>query len=160
MLIGATGCTANNCLYKGSTLVIHGPADPTRPFATKVATITGEDPYDYFGWSLDGDFDSDGDGSPDILASSYYASDETTGEQYNGATYLFYGPVEGGVSAGAADFRINGANAYDYSGYHVAAIGDHDGDGLVDLAMGIPATLSSTGYGYAGAVSIFNSTGL
>jgi hypothetical protein len=159
MLIGAHGCTSDTCRNEGSVLVIYGPADPSQPFATKAATITGEDWNDRLGWSIDGDFDSDGDGSPDLIVGAWQSSDEATGGTYNGTSYLFYGPVEGGVSAGDADYRVHGADSDGYSSFGLAAIGDHDADGLDDFATGTVGHQSWAGEYFAGAVSIFNGSG-
>ncbi len=159
VLLGAYGCrgAGSGCDYKGAVYLVLGPADPSAPFNTKAATIDGANSYDYFGYSLDGDFDADGDGQGDFVIASMYADPGGTSDA--GSTHLFHGPVEGSLTSSDADFVVTGANTYANAGLSLAVLGDQDGDGLGDFAVGSPGH-SVSGASYAGGVGIFNGSGL
>jgi hypothetical protein len=61
---------------------------------------------------------------------------------------------------GATGFKLNGAAAYDFSGYSVASAGDVNGDGFADLIVGAyladpHGTLSGASYVVFGKASGF-----
>ncbi len=159
LLVGGFGCLDTACNYEGSVLVIEGPVDGSQPFATKAATIRGDDRYDQLGWSVDGDFDFDGDDNPDLLVGAPYADDPVTGDQDAGAAYLFYGPVAGSVDAADADFRVNGSTEWAYGAWHVRSLGDLDGDGIDSFGVGVPAVNTSPDSDYLGAIGVFDGWG-
>ena len=100
------------------------------------ATVVGDEPYDFLGWSVAPAGDVDGDGLADVLVGSYIAD---TWDLETGATYLFYGAslaAGGSLTASDADVVFQGEWAFDWSGWALKGGGDVDGDGRDDLLFG------------------------
>jgi len=97
----------------------------------------GEDAGDYSGRSVASAGDVDGDGLDDILIGAD-GSDPNNSD--SGETYLFLAanlPAIGTtIDLGDADYKFEGENHENYSGYAVADAGDVDGDGLGDILIG------------------------
>jgi hypothetical protein len=93
---------------------------------------------DYFGWSVATPGDLDGDGTADLIVGA--KSDEDGGAN-RGAVYILFmntnGTVESyqKISDTAGNFTATLGN-YDNFGSSATALGDLDGDGLTDLAVG------------------------
>lgn len=88
---------------------------------------------DLFGDNVAGGGDVDGDGLPDLLVSR-------RGSQLanKGAVHLFASPTSGLVNAGAASATLHSVVRDDGLGTGLAALGDMDGDGFGDFAVGAP----------------------
>ncbi len=101
--------------------------------------MNGETANDYSGWSVSGAGDVNGDGLDDLVVGAFNASSSGT---YSGTSYVVFGKADGtavelsDVAGGIGGFVINGAAAYDYSGYSVSGAGDVNGDGLDDVIVG------------------------
>ncbi len=118
-------------------------ADGTVKASTKIAHATGGGPTlasgDAFGTSVAGIGDIDRDGIPDIAVS---AIGDDTGATRTGAVYLFRLNADGTVKTGGTTKLVSGLNGVptlaggSQFGINVAAIGDVDGDGVSDLAVG------------------------
>jgi len=99
------------------------------------------DPFDLFGWHVEGIGDLDEDGVPDIAVSAP-GDDDGSGLE-GGALYLLFLNRDGSVksetkiSSTAGGFAGN-LDAGDRFGSALAAVGDVDGDGVMDLAAGAP----------------------
>ena len=117
----------------GSAYVVYGPVADNLGLAAADGIIRGYSAWGRLGHSVAGAGDVDGDGSPDILVGAWYESISGSKE---GAAYLFYGAVSGETSAVDADARITGESGQDYLGTEVAGVGDMDGDGYDDVALG------------------------
>ena len=124
------------------------PATPATPATLNLAGLTpttgfrldGVSANDQSGSSVSSAGDINGDGIDDIIIGAYGADPNGS---YSGSTYIVYGEVNGynaNIDLGnlhASDgFRIDGANAGDYSGYSVSSAGDINGDGYDDIIIG------------------------
>ena len=136
--------------FAGAVFVFYGPLLGSINLNLADAKLVGEEPYDHAGWSMASAGDLNRDGFDDILVGAYGA--DTAGVSA-GAVYVVLGPVEGTIDLSEADGRLDGANPYDYLGISVAGVGDVNGDGYADVALGA--------YGFdtenddAGAVFVF-----
>ena len=111
--------------------------------AVTSTVILGADQFDNAGRSIDFVGDLNGDGIEEILIGAPYAEQEAGGGQDAGAAYLVFGVAEPATvdlstieSGAGGGFAVFGESASDYAGYSVAAVGDVNGDGLEDLAIG------------------------
>jgi FG-GAP repeat len=99
--------------------------------------LVGEIHDDQFGWSVAGAGDVNGDHLSDVIVGArLHCTDQTIcpGAAYaRGRAYVF----EGGRPMDAApDVVLNGEAANDWFGNTVAGVGDLNGDGLDDVAVG------------------------
>ncbi len=102
---------------------------------------------DQFGWSVSWAGDVDGDGKPDILVGAPQASPLAAINA--GSVFVISG------QSGSILYRLDGQNPGDSFGYAVAKIGDVDGDGVPDFAVGAPFA-SPSGLQQAGIVYVFS----
>ena len=95
------------------------------------------DNNDRFGWSVANIGDLDGDGVKDIAAGAIY---DGTGGNKKGAVHIMFMESDGSVKSTAVinDSTENGPDLTggDQFGYSVEHLGDLDGDGVNDLAVG------------------------
>lgn len=99
------------------------------------ARWVGELNYDYAGGAVSGPGDVNGDGTPDMLIGAR----ENDGSAIDaGAAYLVFGPVTGVKNLSTANVKFRGAATLDYSGWSVTGLGDTNGDGKADFAIGAP----------------------
>jgi hypothetical protein len=133
--------------------------------AQKVSMLFGSfstyytlDASDNFGCSLAALGDIDGNGVVDLAVGSLTDDD---GGSNTGAVYVLYLKTDGDVSSAQklSNFYGNANGFYtfeasDYFGMSVAALGDVDGDGVTDLAVG--AYADDDGSAGAGAVYVVN----
>ncbi|MEC7240102.1 MAG: MopE-related protein [Myxococcota bacterium] len=87
----------------------------------------------YFGYEEMEIGDFNGDGVNDLAVGDYY--DSVTGDYGQGSVSFFYGPFSAD-SENSPDGMVYGENSYDYFGEHMANMGDINGDGADDLAVG------------------------
>jgi hypothetical protein len=132
VIVGASGY--NN--YQGRATVYHGG-----PQADQVAdwTLTGEGPFQYFGISVGGAGDVNGDGYPDVIV----GAQEYAGSQ--GRAYVYYG---GPGADAVADLTLSGVVSGNYFGCSVGAAGDVNGDGYADVLVGAFGVSSNQGRAY------------
>lgn len=118
--------------------------------AAPLAVVTGDAAGDGLGDPVAGPGDVDGDGLGDLLVA---APDTATG----GNVWLLAGGQTGTLALGDAIVRIDADAINDRLGGPgaLAALGDIDGDGLGDFAVGE----QNTGYDHASYVYVWTSTG-
>jgi hypothetical protein len=120
---------------------------------------------DWFGVSVANLGDLDGDGVVDLAVGAY--SDEADTDYGEGAIYILFmnsnGSVKDNIKIGDGmnGFTPDGLNGSDRFGSAIANLGDLDGDGVVDLAVGAEWDEKTSGTNKEGAVYILflNSNG-
>ncbi len=130
----------------GRVALVHGDgygiADISDPVAWIDAQTGGGDGFG-LGAALVGNMDLDSDGTLDVLIGAPYHPDDTLAE---GHVYGFYGPFVGGLAPAEsmADVKWK-AEQGAYLG-STLAVGDMNGDGVVDVAMAATGDLVDTVY--------------
>ena len=142
---------------RGAVHVLFLNADGTVKNTMKIASSTNGGPvlafYDLFGSSVASLGDLDGDGVTDLVVG---APGDSTGGTSRGAVHVLFLNANGTVKntlkiASSINGGPNLANGDDF-GRSVATLGDLDGDGVIDLAVG--ASLDDTGGANRGAVYV------
>jgi hypothetical protein len=125
--------------------------------AASSSFITGELAGDFYGRSVAGIGDINGDGFDDVsVGATGYDVGSLSGA---GAMYVVYGPVASGTSSATSyDARFVGANSSDAVGYAVSGGGDVDGDGYADFLTSAPSW-DSFGFLNAGGSWLFYGRG-
>ena len=140
-LDGSASNTGAAFVYYGSALGI----DPSSEDRLEASDGAGSD---YFGQSLGGGGDLNGDGYDDLVIGAYADDDEGAG---SGSVYVYYGSSSGILASTEVKLTASDAASRDYFGERVAIAGDLDGDGYDDLVVGAErsgATLSGSGSAY------------
>ena len=106
-------------------------------------TIHGICSGDKSGCCVFGAGDVNGDGIEDFIIGAYLG--DPGGDSQAGESYIVYGSTSDIGTSGALyleelnggnGVRLDGIDAWDYSGWNVAGTGDIDGDGYVDVLVG------------------------
>jgi hypothetical protein len=126
---------------RGAVYVLMMNTDGTAQSTTKIASDLNGGPtlsdYDYFGWSLDEIGDLDGDGVTDIAVAAHNASIGGTGR---GAVHVLFMNSDGTIKNSQIIAHDTGGGPLlsdnDNFGRSLASLGDLDGDGITDLAVG------------------------
>jgi hypothetical protein len=125
-------------------VITAAPTGSTTALAAAETVFTGQVASDYFGRSVAGGGDENGDGYGEILIGATAWDYGTLSGA--GAIYYFYGPfATGTVGAGTYDARFTGANTADAVGYVVSGGGDVNADGFADW---LASATSWDGFGY------------
>lgn len=153
--------------YDGAVYIIAGSSSlpsqikltqPSQVAELGIITITAvPGSKGYLGWAVSSAGDIDGDGYTDVLIAAPQATINNGGTTvYNcGVIYLLYGKsLQAGATIALESFTSNqgllfyGVNVYDNAGMAVSGIGDINGDGYADYAIGVPYYNSFTGITY------------
>ncbi len=156
-------------------MVFAGPISGSLSMDAAAGRLEGEDGDSTGGWRLASPGDTDGDGWPDMLVGAYEMSvsveDSSVGycakeeesewtelgdEENFGTVYLLQGPLSGSGTMAEAGARLLGEDTEDSAGHALGRIGDWDGDGLSDLAIGASGNCEQGSY--AGAVYLITHT--
>ena len=142
VIVGVPYYTSNALNFRGAAYVHHGSSSGAS--ATASSTLTGGAAYDYFGFSVSGAGDVNGDGYDDVIVGAYHYN------TFIGRAYIHHGSTSG-VSASASSTLTGGAT-YDQFGYSVSGAGDVNNDGYDDVIIGAPyranGSLSEAGAAY------------
>ncbi len=148
LVVGAYGGDPSSRSEAGEAYLILGRADEDwADFDLDAATLPdgvfafwGDDAGDRFGVRVAGAGDVNDDGYDDIVVGAYTAS--PSGRAAAGEAFIILGRGTGDWADLDMDdnpeavFRISGAEQEDYTGISVAGVGDVDGDGYDDVAIG------------------------
>ena len=134
----------------GAAYVVEAPVASTTYLSAADVKING-DSGDNLGALVHAPGDVDSDGYADLIAMAPY---DDGGGSDAGAVFLFHDVDTDGISKdeddGDAEAAFLGAAASDLVGSQPIATGDVDGDGSLDLLIGVPdADVSATGSGAA-----------
>ncbi len=122
----------------------------TLPLKEAPGRITGTVTNSWLGWSVSAGPDATGDGVDDLLVGAPLLAGELPEA---GGAWLFAGPVEGDLDPSAAVAFFTAETGGDRAGYTVALLGDTNGDGMGDLAIG------ATDFSYASDSGTFYDSG-
>ncbi|MGH7321650.1 MAG: FG-GAP-like repeat-containing protein [Candidatus Rokuibacteriota bacterium] len=134
VIVGAWGADANGA-DSGAVYVFLGGAQMAKSRTAKDANVIlkGEATIDYFGFSVAGGCDVNGDGVGDVIVG---APLNDGGAKDAGAVYVFHGGDKG--PSATPNQIIRGIAEGDQFGYVVRCAGDLNGDGVHDVVVGTP----------------------
>ena len=110
---------------------------------------TGDTAGDWFGWSVSGAGDVNGDGRADFIVGAYH-DDPAGGGTDAGSAYVFSG------ADGSLLFQVTGDTAGDSFGFAVSGAGDVNGDGKADFIVGADKDDPVGGGTDAGSAYVFS----
>jgi VCBS repeat-containing protein len=143
IVIGAPKYDANGTINAGGVFVVWGKADMTTVDLAQVAggtggfAILGAATEDNAGYNVSAAGDVNGDGRADLVLGARLADAPGLDQ---GAAYVVFGKSSGAAvqlsNLGGGGFRITGEATDDEAGWSVAGVGDVNGDGRDDIAIG------------------------
>jgi len=140
LLAGAPKERPNGVSSAGSSFLFSGAT------GAQILRLDGTVAGGYFGWSVGGAGDVDGDGVPDLIVGAPRDDLGNPASPDTGRAFVFSG------ATGARLFSFTGPAASSVFGESVAGAGDLDGDGVPDLVVGAPGAAPN---GRTGAGSVF-----
>jgi hypothetical protein len=141
LMIGTPYARAGEVIGAGNAVVRSGATGDL------IYTFEGEDAGDFLGWAVASIDDLDGDGVTDLLLGAPSAS--PGGHPQAGRIEVRSGRT------GELLYGLSGTEDSSHFGRSLAALGDLDGDGMSDFAVGAPIA-SPSGLSQAGSVFVFS----
>lgn len=142
VLVGAYFNNPTDVLVNSGRAYVYSGAD-----GSIIHTFSGEKPGDELGYSVAAVGDVDNDGWADVLVGA--RDHDVVEADHRGGAYLYSGQT------GALLHAFFGEFPGSWAGSSVAGIGDFDGDGTPDIAVGEP-TLNVTGGERPGSVVLYS----
>lgn len=137
----------NGQAREGVAFVYHGSASG---ISTSYATLLeANQAWAYFGYSVAGAGDVNGDGYSDVIVGARFYNNGTTDE---GGAFIFHGSSSGLSTSASTVLDCNQASSY--FGSSVASAGDVNGDGYSDVIVG--AERYDNGQSNEGAAFVFH----
>jgi hypothetical protein len=149
LVVGAYLADPGGRMTAGSASVFHGSAAGVVIAPARV--LEGIAAGDFFGFSVAGAGDVNGDGFSDLVVGAYAAA--PGGRMEAGSASVFHGSASGVAMAPAR--VLEGAVARDRFGWSVASAGDVNGDGFSDVIVGAYAAAPG-GRTEAGSANVFH----
>ncbi len=143
LLLGAYGVKAQGT-FSGRSYIIYGPLSENIALGKNNnygVSIDGEAELDFSGHALAGGGDINGDGLDDVIIGAYGA--DPNGDN-SGRVYVVYGTdsdekiLLSEIAQGIGGFALDGEQEGDHAGDALAMLGDINGDGFADFAVGAP----------------------
>ncbi|MEC7241372.1 MAG: MopE-related protein, partial [Myxococcota bacterium] len=135
--------------YRGGVEFFYGPLSSS---PSPVTLSANDSTYSYSAYNMAGLGDVDGDGADDLLVGAKYADNQTF---QAGGAYIVSGPTSSGFYEDemiAFASPGNWAETYSYLGEGVGSLGDMNGDGYDDFAVGADGY---DGFGYSSGGAVF-----
>jgi hypothetical protein len=132
LLVGAKG-QDGGLVDAGAAYLVLGPMEGPRALeVAAAAAVRGEEAYSYVGAALAGPGDLDGDGRGDLVVGAPNLDASA------GRVAVFLGAPEGSVGLSEAVAVFTGGASGRMLGESLSGAGDVDGDGWLDLLIGVP----------------------
>jgi hypothetical protein len=125
--------------HDGGAFVFYGSVSGLDTIPAWTAEPNEQEEGAYFGWSVSGAGDVNGDGYSDVIVG---APKSDSGETNEGRAYVYHGSSSGLSSS--ADWIYEPNQTYAEFGWSVSNAGDVNGDGYSDVIVGAP---NPTGFG-------------
>jgi hypothetical protein len=132
---------------EGAAFIFLG--SPTGISLTPSTILQSDQATAFFGYSVSGAGDVNGDGFSDVVVGAY---NYNNGQPNEGVAFIFLGSLSGINSTYATILENNQPNAV--YGYCVTSVGDVNGDGFSDIAIGSPKY--SNGESEEGGVFVYS----